>query len=133
MIIRKEIKPDNTFGGNYPTNINYRQLPEKFILISEEQQVHIDSNLDTLLYCEGQDGIFQNPKGVVDISSTEEYLVKRQEAETIKRQTDIKNQILEIETLQARAIREILLNNTEYSRLKLQSIEEQIQTLRSQL
>ncbi len=66
---------------------------------------------------------------VINVINDSNYLAKKQEEENNK----IKSQIILIEAQQARALREILLNNNEYSRTKLEEIESQIQNLRSQL
>ena len=63
-MIRKEIKEDNTFGGNYPYEIDYSNLPSILIDITEEQRDYIDANIDKLRYIDG---------AIVDISDTEEY------------------------------------------------------------
>lgn len=84
-MIRKEIKPDNTFGGNYSYELEYPTLPDKYVEITEEQRDIMDANLDKFRYDENQDGIFENPKGIVDISQTQEYLA--QETAKILQQT----------------------------------------------
>ncbi len=101
-MIRKEIKEDNTFGGNYPYDIDYTILPLKYIEITEEQRDYVDSNLDKLRYDEIQDGIFENPKGVVDISNTIEY-----QNQLLQAEKQIKKQqlILEVESLDKKRIR----------------------------
>jgi len=76
-MIRKEIKQDNTFGGNYPYNVNYTVLPTNLIEITEEQRDYIDQNLNILRYDKTQEGIFESPKGVVDISQTTEYIAEQ--------------------------------------------------------
>lgn len=78
-MIKKEIKGDNTFGGNYPCEVEYLNLPEKYIEITEEQRDFIDANLDKIRYDETQDGVFENPKGVIDISQTQEYIAQKTE------------------------------------------------------
>jgi hypothetical protein len=88
--IRKEINKDGTFGGNFPYDISYASLPDKFIEISEQQRDYIDSNLETLRYDETQEGIFEIPKGIIDISTTEEYLSKK--LEQAKKQKLAQNQ-----------------------------------------
>lgn len=70
---------------------------------------------------------------ILDISNTPLYISKINEEENIKRQNEIKAQILNIETQQNRAIREVLLNNNEYSKSKLEEIERQIENLRTQI
>lgn len=76
-LIRKEILEDGTFGGNFPYGINYPELPEKCIDITEEQRQYIDDHITTTVYDSSQDGIFNgNPKGVIDISQTPDYLAK---------------------------------------------------------
>ena len=72
-MIRKEIKTDGTFGGNYPDDIEYSNLPANLIEISEEQRDYIDSHLDSLIYDSKQKGIYDSPKGIVDISNTQAY------------------------------------------------------------
>ena len=101
-MIRKEIKEDNTFDGNYPYDIDYTILPLKYIEITEEQRDYVDSNLDKLRYDEIQDGIFENPKGVVDISNTIEY-----QNQLLQAEKQIKKQqlILEVESLDKKRIR----------------------------
>lgn len=79
-LLRKEIKTDGTFGGNYPYEIDYSILPEKYIEITEEQRDFIDNNLNKLRYDKTQGGIFEKPKGIVDISQTPEYLTAELES-----------------------------------------------------
>jgi len=90
-MIKKEIKEDNSFGGNYTDELDYSVLPGKFILITEEQRDYIDANFDKLHYDETQDGIFESPKGVVDISQTPEYIAKKRLTEI---EAELKNQDL---------------------------------------
>ncbi len=87
-LIRKEIKQDGTFGGNYSYALNYSTLPEKFIEITEEQRDFIDTNIDKLRYDETQNGIFQDIKGVIDISQTYEYLSNKLENAKIQKLAD---------------------------------------------
>lgn len=88
VLIRKEIKQDGTFGGNYPYSIDYPTLPIKFIEITEGQRDYIDSHLDILRYDESQDGIFDNPKGIVDFSNSLEYFAKQLEKEKQNKLTE---------------------------------------------
>lgn len=84
-MIRKEIKQDNSFGGNYPIEIDYSSLPDRYIIITEEQRNFIDANIHNFSYDPTQEGIFTSPKGIVDISQTPEYLAKKiSEAKNIK-------------------------------------------------
>lgn len=102
MIIRKEIKEDNTFGGNYPYGIDYTTLPINYIEITEEQRDYIDSNLDKLRYDDTQDGLFETPKGIIDISNTIEY-----QNQLLQAEKQIKKQqlFLEVESLDKKRIR----------------------------
>lgn len=91
-LIRKEIKSDGTFGGNYPYELDYSILPEKYIEITEEQQDFIDSNINKLRYDETQDGIWENIRGVIDISQTPEYIaIELEAAKKIKLAENEKN------------------------------------------
>lgn len=78
-MIRKEINQDGTFGGNYPQEIEYKTLPEKYILLTQEQSNFIDRNRPRLRYDETKDGIWQDPKGVIDISDTADFKAKELE------------------------------------------------------
>ena len=75
-LIRKEIKEDNTFGGNFPYSINYQNLPTHYIDISPEQRDIIDADISRYVYDSTQDGIFDSPKGVVDIINSQSYQQK---------------------------------------------------------
>lgn len=91
-LIRKEIKSDGTFGGNYPYELDYSILPEKYIEITEEQRDFIDSNINKLRYDETQDGIWENIRGVIDISQTPEYIaIELEAAKKIKLAENEKN------------------------------------------
>lgn len=94
-----------------------------YIEISEELHAQI-INKDNYIVKNGE---------IFDISQTSEYINKVNDLEKTKRQTQIKEQISEIEYQQNRAIREVLLNNNEFSKSKLEEIERQIQELRTQL
>jgi len=48
-MIKKEINKDNSFGGNYPEDINYSTSPQNYILITDEQRDYIDTNIDKLI------------------------------------------------------------------------------------
>lgn len=95
-MIRKEICEDNTFGGNFPYNINYPKLPEKLIDITDEQRIYIDNNKSKLIYDATQKGIFESPRGVVDISNTNAYKAKvaEKEAKIQNSKTITKRQLL---------------------------------------
>ena len=75
-LIRKEIKKDNSFGGNYPYSVNYQDIPEHFIDITPEQRDIIDADITRYIYDATQDGIFDTPKGIVDIVNTPSYQEK---------------------------------------------------------
>lgn len=68
-MIRKEILEDGSFGGNYPEDIEYKNLPEKYILVTEEQKDYIDANSDRLRYIDEE---------VRDISGSKEYRIKKE-------------------------------------------------------
>lgn len=106
-LIRKEILEYGTFGGNFPYGINYPELPEKCIDITEEQRIFIDDNKSKLVYDETQDGIFVNPIGIVDISDTQEY--KDKIALVAKNATiaELKLQIEELDKKRIRAVCEM--------------------------
>jgi len=101
-MIRKEIKEDNSFGGNYTYDIDYSVLPLNYIEITEEQRDYIDANIDKLRYDETQDGIFETPKGIVDISNTIECQNQLLQEERQKRQQQL---VIEIESLDQKRIR----------------------------
>jgi len=71
---------------------------------------------------------------VIDVSETESY--KREIAELRKQNTikTLKEQIVELESLQSRAIRELILNPAnEFAKTKLQNIETQIEVVRNDI
>lgn len=88
-LIRKEIKKDNSFGGNYPYSVNYQDIPEHFIDITPEQRDIIDTDITRYIYDVTQDGIFVTPKGVVDIVNTPPYQQKLLTA--VKKQKFLEN------------------------------------------
>ncbi len=101
-MIRKEIKEDNSFGGNYTYDINYSTLPINYIEISEDQRDYIDANLDKLRYDSTQEGIFEIPRGIIDISHTIEYQNQLLQTE---RQVRKQQLFLEVESLDQKRIR----------------------------
>ena len=132
-MIRKEIKPDKTFGGNYVDSITYLTLPEKFIEITEEQKDYIDTNSEKLRYDGSQDGIWQDPRGVVDISNSQEYLDKQSQKEKEIQIVDLKSQIDEIDKKRIRAIAEPQLKDGASGQTWLEYYTEQITALRAQI
>ena len=129
-MIRKEIKEDGSFGGNYPYDIDYLNLPQNFIEITEEQRDFIDNNIGKLRYDGTQDGIFEQPKGVIDISTTTEYIAKEVGKNKELKKNEILSQIQEIETKKIRALTDFILSGDNTYLLKY---EGQISELREQL
>ncbi len=70
---------------------------------------------------------------LTDVSDTEEYKIRKNEEDKIEKQRKIKEQMIEIEKQQARAIRELMISDNDYSRSKILAIETQMQELRDQL
>ena len=132
-MIKKEIKTGGVFGGNYSDEISYPQLPELFIEISEEQRDYIDANIDKLIYDEAQDGIFENPKGVVDISETKAY---KDKIDAIDKELKVAQLTLEVEQIdkkRIRAIAEPQLRDATTGETWLEYYTQQIVELRNQI
>lgn len=124
-MIRKEIKQDGTFGGNYPTDIEYPNLPENLIEITEEQRDCIDSNIEKMRYVDGE---------ITDISDTQEYKDKIAQEQKEAQKSELQAQIDELEKTQFRAIREVALNkDLEFAMGKLQALDAEIAVLREQI
>jgi len=71
---------------------------------------------------------------LIDISQTQEYIAEQTAKENAIKKVELQNQIDELEKSQPRAIREIALNKSvDFAMGKLQSIDEQIQDLRTQI
>lgn len=132
-MIRKEIKADSTFGGNYPQDIHYENLPSKFVQVTEEQRDYIDANLDKLVYDEAQEGIWKNLRGVVDISGSGEYQAKVFQAEKKIKTAELQAQIDEIDAKRIRAIAEPQLKDAQSGQTWLEYYTLQIQAIRNQI
>lgn len=132
-MIRKEIKENNTFGGNFPDNINYQNLPDNYIEITEEQRDYIDSNLDKLIFNSQKDGIYEHPKGIVDISGTEEYKMRVNEEDKNKLKTELQAQITELDLKSIRALREGGIKDSETNQSWLEFYTQEIINIRSQI
>lgn len=121
-MIRKEIKQDGTFGGNYPSDINYINLPENLIEVTREKAQEIDNNLDKYRFIEGQ---------ITDISSTPEYIAEQALKAKEQANAEIQKQINELDIKRIRAIAEPSQKTTNQSWLEFYT--GQIQALRAQL
>jgi len=132
-MIRKEIKQDGTFGGNYPEDINYTRLPDKFILISEDQRDYIDSNIGKLIYDEMQEGIWIEPKGVVDVSDSNEFKNKMAQVEKEVKIEELQSQIGAIDVKRIRAIAEPQLKDAQSGETWLEYYTQQIQSIRAEI
>jgi len=124
MKIRKEIKSDGSFGGNYPYNIDYPNLPENLVEIDEQKAQEIDQNADKFRYINGE---------IADISETPEYIT----AQTLKTNATLKanlqTQIDEFDKKRIRAIAEPALKDEESGQTWLEFYTIQIQDLRNQI
>lgn len=119
-MIKVLYKEDGTITDFWAIN----EIPSTpYIEISEELHLEIST----------KDNYIVQNGSIVDITKSQDYISKKEEETNQERKTEIKAQISNIELQQNRAIREILLNNNEYSKSKLQEIEMQIQELRLQL
>lgn len=123
-MIRKEIKQDGTFGGNYSFEIAYIDLPEKLIDITEEKAQEIDNDLDKFRYINEE---------IVDISDTQEYLDKQSQREKDKKIADFKSQIEELDKKRIRALAEPLLKDAQSGQTWLEYYTQQIIALRAQI
>ncbi|MEI8128055.1 MAG: hypothetical protein WCG95_00430 [bacterium] len=71
---------------------------------------------------------------VTDVSDTEAYKREIAELEKQNKITVLKSQIVELEALQSRSIRELILNPAnEFAKTKLQEIETQIEVVRNDI
>lgn len=132
-MLRKEIKADNTFGGNYPDDIEYLNLPDKLIEITEEQRDYIDANLDKLIYNPKQNGIYDSPKGIIDISQTDYYKTKILAQEKVQKIADLKAQIADLDNKRIRAIAEPEIKDKKSGQTWLEYYNIQIVDLRKQI
>jgi len=132
-MIKKEIKTGGVFGGNYSDEISYPQLPELFIEISEEQRDYIDANIDKLIYDEAQDGIFENPKGIVDISETQAYKDKTAALNKELKVVQLASEVEQLDKKRIRAIAEPQLKDAATGETWLEYYTQQIVELRNQI
>lgn len=123
-MIRKEIKTDGTFGGNFPYNIDYSNLPENLIEIEEEQAYEIDSNIEKYRYINGE---------IVDISETQEYKDKITQTENQAKKANLQIQIEDLDKKRIRAICEPEIKDEESGQSWLEYYNLQVQELRNQI
>lgn len=123
-MIRKEIKQDGTFGGNYPDNIDYPDLPANLIEIDDEQAFAIDFNPDGFRYINGE---------IVDVSETDDYKAKVQAAENIIRKKQLQSEIDVLDIKRIRAIAEPQLKDADSGQTWLEYYTQQIVVLRAQI
>lgn len=124
MKIRKEIKADSTFGGNYTYAIEYPVLPENFIEIEEEQAYEIDKDIAKFKYIDGQ---------IVDISESSEYKTKKAEEEKEAKITQFRAEIEELDKKRIRALAEPQLKDEATGETWLEYYTKQIQALRAEI
>lgn len=123
-MIRKEIKEDGTFGGNYSLEIAYVNLPEKLIEITKEKAHEIDNDIDRFKYINEE---------IVDISDTQEYLDKQSQKSKEIQIADFKSQIEELDKKRIRAIAEPQLKDAQSGETWLEYYTQQIIALRAQI
>lgn len=123
-MIRKEIKQDGTFGGNYPKNIDYPDLPANLIEIDDEQAFAIDCNPDGFRYINGE---------IVDVSETDDYKAKVQAAENIIKKNQLQSEIDVLDIKRIRAIAEPQLKDADSGQTWLEYYTQQIVVLRAQI
>ena len=103
-MIRKEVKNDGSFGGNYPYDIEYANLPDKLIDITGQQRDEIDSNPDKYRYINNQITInpgyeaikFNNSKILKlqeNITKRNEYLLSGVEYQGVLFDSDLEQKI----------------------------------------
>jgi len=110
--------------GFYPDSIKYLSVPEPFVEIDEDEYNEVFQNLSKYKVVEGK---------ITDISDTEDYLYEKNIYEKAREVSAIKQEIINIELSQHRAIREHILNPTEDSAKRISDIEERISLLRTQM
>jgi len=123
-MIRKEIKQDGTFGGNYPFEVDYLELPEKYIEITKGQAYEIDKNIDAYRYIDNE---------IVNIARTQEYQIIIALREKDAQKLSLEKQIEELDKKRIRAICEPSVKDKATGQTWLEYYNLQIKDLRNQI